>query len=117
MSQAARRNEVADERESDELISRHVEPHPSKAGAAEWRLKERGVPVWAVIGALVLTANPAEHPEVLDARAVAPLLGEQKAIEQVAQDYGVSRAAVEAAIAYYWRHKLLIDARLTVNAG
>ncbi|HEX5504630.1 MAG TPA: hypothetical protein VFW96_18580 [Thermomicrobiales bacterium] len=117
MSHAARPNEVADERENDELISRYVEPHPSKAGPAEWRLKERGVPIWAIIGALVLVANPAEHPEVLDDRAVAPLLVEQQAIERVAQEYGVSRAAVEAAIAYYWQHKRLIDARLIVNAG
>lgn len=117
MSRAARRNEVADERESDEVISRYVEPHPSKPGPAEWRLKERGVPVWAIIGALVLTASPAEHPEVLEDRAVGPLLGERQAVEQVAQDYGVSRAAVEAAIAYYRRHKRFIDARLIANAG
>jgi uncharacterized protein (DUF433 family) len=53
----------------------------------------------------------------LDARVVAPHLSDQEAIEQVAGDYGVSREAVEAAIAYYWRHKPQIDARLVVNAG
>ena len=44
-----------------ELIARHVEPHPTRPGRAEWRLKQRGLPVWAIIGALVLTDNPAEN--------------------------------------------------------
>ncbi len=102
---------------AEKLIARHVEPHPARPGRAEWRLKERGVPVWAVIGALVLTDNPAENPTVLSDEAVAPLLAERQAIEQVAANYDISREAVEAAIAYYWQHKPLIDARLLANAG
>ena len=74
------------------------------------------MPVWAIIGALVLTDNPAENQSVLTNEAVAPLLGEGQAIEQVARDYAVSREAVEAAIAYYRQHKPLIDARLLANA-
>ncbi len=99
------------------LISRHVEPHPARPGRADWRLKERGVPVWAIIGALVLADNPAESQMVLADEAVAALLGEEQAIEQVARDYGVSREAVEAAIAFYQQHKPLIDARLISNAS
>jgi hypothetical protein len=75
------------------------------------------VPVWAIIGALVLTDNPADDPGVLDNQTVVPLLDEGDAIEQVARDYGVSREAVEAAITYYRQHKHLIDARLIANAG
>ena len=75
------------------------------------------MPVWAIIGAPVLTDNPAENQTVLSDEAIAPLLGEDQAIEQVARDYGVSREAVEAAIAYYRQHKPLIDARLLANAG
>lgn len=76
------------------LIARHVEPHPYKPGRAEWRLKERGVPVWAIIGALTPTGDNAD---------------------QVADDYGISREAMAAARAYYERHKALIDARLELN--
>jgi uncharacterized protein (DUF433 family) len=78
----------------DTLISAHVEPHPSRAGEAEWRLKERGVPVWAIIGALTPTADNAR---------------------QVARDYGVSDDAVAAAWAYYRRNRSVIDGRLAAN--
>jgi uncharacterized protein (DUF433 family) len=76
------------------LISAHVEPHPTRAGEAEWRLKERGIPVWAIIGALTPTADNAH---------------------QVARDYGVSDDAVAAAWAYYRRNQSLIDGRLAAN--
>ena len=74
------------------------------------------MPVWAIIGALVLTDNPAENQMVLSDEAVVPLLGDEQVIEQVARDYDVSREAVEAAIAYYRQHKPLIDARLLASA-
>jgi hypothetical protein len=106
-----------DGRTVEELIVSHIEPHPARPGRAEWRLKERGVPVWAVIGALVLTDNPADNQSVLSDEAVTSLLGERQVIEQVAANYDISREAVEAAIAYYWQHKPLIDARLLANAG
>src|SRR5947209_11127780 len=131
MSQAARRKQVEDggasvadglgrrpvnRRKDEALISKHVEPHPGRPGRAEWRLKERGVPVWAIIGALVLTDNPAENSEVLSDQAVAKSLGEEQAVAQVARDYGLSREAAEAAIAYYWQHTHQIDSRLILNA-
>ena len=75
------------------------------------------MPVWAIIGALVLSDNPAENQTVLSDEAVVPLLGEGQAIEQVARDYGVAREAVEAAVAYYRQHRPLINARLIANAG
>ena len=75
------------------------------------------MPVWAIIGALIQTDNPAENQTVLADEVVVPLLGEGQAIKQVARDYGVSREAVETAIAYYRQHKPLIDARLLANAG
>jgi len=76
------------------LIAAHVEPHPARSGAAEWRLKERGVPVWAIIGTL---------------------LPDGSNVDQVASDYGISREAVEAARAYYRQNQALIDARLAAN--
>src|SRR4051794_31442275 len=91
------------------LIAKHVEPHPSRPGRAEWRVKERGVPVWALIGMLVLSENPDEHPEVLDEDRVARMLGDLQAVARVADDYGISSEAMAAAIAYYWCNKRQID--------
>ena len=99
------------------LIEQHVEPHPARPGRAEWRLKERGVPIWALIGALVLSESPAEHPDVLDEARVALALAEAEAVAQVARDYGVTGEAMAAAIAYYWRNKRQSDARLIANAA
>jgi uncharacterized protein (DUF433 family) len=78
----------------DTLIAAHVEPHPARPGEAEWRLKERGVPVWTIIGALTPTADN---------------------VEEVARSYGISDDAVAAARAFYRRHKSLIDGRLAAN--
>ncbi len=78
------------------LIERHIEPHPDpvKEGYAWYRLKERGVPVYAIIGSMTPTFDNADD---------------------VADAFGVSREAVDAAIAYYRRHKAAIDARLAAN--
>jgi uncharacterized protein (DUF433 family) len=79
-----------------DLIASHLEPDPADPDAAAWRLKERAVPVWAIIGALTESGDNAR---------------------QVAADYGVSVQAVAAALAYYRRHRCLIDARLAANAA
>ncbi len=79
----------------DVLIERFIEPHPSKPGISNARLTtDRHVPVWALIG----------HLDVVDGDA-----------DQVAHDYGLPREAVDAALAYYERHKASIDARLVLN--
>lgn len=88
---------IATGREANHHVSQiiaHLEPHPYRAGVEEWRLKERGVPVWAIIGALGPTADN---------------------VELVACDFGVSLESVEAARAYHRRHRELIDARLAAN--
>lgn len=82
--------------EPDALIARHIEPHPdpAKQDRAWYRLKERGVPVYAIIGSLT---------------------PDQDNVDDVADAFGVSREAVDAAIAYYARHKDAVDARLVTN--
>lgn len=79
--------------ETDTLIKRHIEPHPDpvKEGDAWYRLRERGVPVYAIIGSMTRTFDNADD---------------------VADAFAVSREAVEAAVAYYWQHKEAIDSRL-----
>jgi len=78
-------------RGQDALIEKWIEPDPYRPGLANARLKEYAVHVWALIGYL-----PAVDNDV----AVA------------AHDYDVPTEAVEAALAYYARHKALIDDRI-----
>ena len=80
----------------DELIARYVEPNPHKSSLAESRLIQSGVAVWALI---------------------AYWKGVGGDVACVAHDFDVPGEAVEAALAYYRRHKSLIDARLEANAA
>jgi len=79
-----------------ELIDKYIEPNRDRSSMAEARVAGYGVPVWALGGHL-----EAVHGDVA----------------QVAHDYRLPLEAVEAALAYYRRHKILIDDRLEANAG
>jgi uncharacterized protein (DUF433 family) len=83
-------------RDIDSLITRHIEPYPGDPGIGEYRLREEhnGYPVWSVIGSLAPDGSNTE---------------------QVMRDYMISREAVEAARAFYARHKRAIDDRLAAN--
>jgi uncharacterized protein (DUF433 family) len=70
------------------------EPDPARPGFGEYRLKERGVPIWAIIGSLTEDADN---------------------VDEVAEAYDLPREAVEAALAFYRRHHAAIDARLAQN--
>ena len=78
----------------EELIARYLEPNPHKPTLAEAWLKDSGIPVWALIGAL----PGVDHDP-----------------ERLADLYGVPVEAVQAALAFYRRHRCLIDARLAEN--
>jgi len=79
----------------DELIARYIEPNPYHPGLDAARVRQYGVSVWSIIAHLHVVGD---------------------AVTQVAADYGLPNEAVEAAIAYYRRHKDLIDARIVANA-
>lgn len=85
------------EAETDALIEQHIEPHPDpvKQGFGWYRLKERGVPVYAIIGGL----TPAMDN-----------------LDDTADAFGVFRQAVDAAVAFYGRYRSAIDARLAANS-
>ena len=80
----------------DRLIEEWIEPNPQSPGSADVRLKEYGVPIWTLIG----------HLEVVNGD-----------ITQVARDYDIVGEAVDAALAYYNRHKEVIDARIAANSA
>ena len=80
----------------DELIAFYIEPNPWRPGAEEARLVKLGVAVWALVA----------HFHAVDDDA-----------KQVAQDYDLPGEAVEAALAYYHRHKAAVEARIAANAA
>jgi hypothetical protein len=75
------------------LIDRWLEPDTLRP--AEMRVVEGGIELWALIG----------HARGLDGT-------EQEVAERVAQAYDLPVDAVRAALAYYRRHPLQIDAKL-----
>jgi uncharacterized protein (DUF433 family) len=79
-----------------DLIADYIEPDPYHPGPDGARLKDSGVPVWALVG----------HWQAV---------GHDRA--RVAADYELSATAVEAALAYYRHHTAAIDARLEANAA
>jgi uncharacterized protein (DUF433 family) len=85
------RSQMASDRRTEKLIRRYVELDPDRPSKAEARLKGYGVNVWVLAGYL---------------RAGNGLL------DQAARDYHLPREAVEAALAYYRRHRALIDDRI-----
>jgi uncharacterized protein (DUF433 family) len=82
------------DREMDALIARYIGPHPARPGRDEYWLSDAGVPVWAVVGAYK---------------------AEEGNADEVAAAYHLSRDEVDAALAYYARHRELIDNRLAQN--
>jgi uncharacterized protein (DUF433 family) len=78
------------------LIGRWLEPDALRP--AEMRVVEHGIELWALIG----------YARGLDGT-------EQEVAERVAQAYDLPVDAVRAALAYYRRHPLQIDARLEAN--
>lgn len=79
---------------SKDLITRWIEPNPNKPGPADAWVLPRCVSVWAVVQQLQL---------------------DYWNMEFVADDYELPLEAVEAAAAYYKRHKAEVDARIERN--
>lgn len=80
--------------DTEALIADRIEPDPARAGIAEARLRESAVPIWTLVAYWKATDEN-------DA--------------QVAHDYQITPTDVAAALAYYRRHKPLIDERIRAN--
>jgi uncharacterized protein (DUF433 family) len=85
---------MTSETASEEMIARWVQPNPHKEGPAEAWLPASGVSVWVLINQLHLDGWK---------------------VERVAKDYQLPLEAVKAAVAYYERHKEIIDARIALG--
>jgi uncharacterized protein (DUF433 family) len=78
----------------DDLIERHIVCRQSWQGVDDVRMVESGTPVWLVID------YDQSHGNNTDC---------------VAHAYGLTDEAVEAARAYYRRHRDVIDARILIE--
>ena len=78
------------------LVAALIERDPYHPGAMNVAVRERHIPVWALVDHLVVTDGN---------------------IEQTAAAYHISTDAVRAALAYYKDHKEIIEARLEANEG
>lgn len=76
------------------LIDRWIRPHASKGSGGEAVLADFHVPVYALVGYHQAVGGDADR---------------------VARDYDLPRAAVEGALAYYRRHRAVVDARIAAN--
>ncbi|HEY8743982.1 MAG TPA: hypothetical protein VIU62_12825 [Chloroflexota bacterium] len=79
-----------------DLIAQYVEDDVRRFGPAQARPRTSGVEVWVLVAQL-----PAMDHDVA----------------RLAVAYGLPIAAVQAAMAYYRRHKELIDAQIALNAA
>lgn len=80
----------------DALIGRYLEMAPRRPSPAEALLRNSGVPIWALVG----------HYLAVDRDRYV-----------VAHDYDISLDEVAAAVAYYRRHRQVIDTRLAENSA
>lgn len=87
---------MTEQREAQALIERWIEPNPHRRGADEAWVVGYGVPVWALVGHL-----PAVRGD----------------LDQLARSYALPRPAVDAALAYYTRNRVVIDNRLAANTA
>ena len=75
------------------LIAKHIVADPQKSGRAHARVQPSQVSVWVLVAALERGETP----------------------EQVASDFDLLPEELQAAIAYYSRHTVLIDALLLLE--
>ena len=79
---------------SDALVAAYIEQNPNHPGKDEARLKTYGVSVWAIVGYWKSSNGD---------------------MSETAAGYDVPIEAVEAAVAYYERYKIIIDNRRAAN--
>lgn len=77
-----------------ELINLYIDASSAAGGMADARLRHSWVPIWAVIGHIPVTGD---------------------APEALADAYDIPVEEAEAALAFYRRHRDIVDARIAAN--
>lgn len=85
--------------DTDAFIEQHIGPHPSDYGIGRYWLKRQGVPLWVIVAQWQVEGGDAE-----------PL-----AVENTASVYRVTEEEVQAALAFYERHRADVDAIIVRN--
>lgn len=85
-----------DDVDNDELIELHIVFPPDWPDPGDARITKHGFPVWIVIDALAATDQD---------------------VARVAHDHEMAEDAVQAAVAFYERHRDAIDVRAKANAA
>lgn len=93
---AAERMERAHDVGDAALIDAYIGVDPRRSDPGEARLATYGYPVWILVDALVATDQD---------------------VGRVARNYELPEEAVDAAVAYYRRHRVAIDAHARANAA
>jgi hypothetical protein len=91
---------------STEELEAMVGPDRHRPGRARWRLITEEMPIWAIIGHIVAIGETSEPDDLTPA-----------VIAQVAEERGISFAAVTAALHYYQHNRCPIDTLLEANAA
>ena len=78
----------------DMLIKKHINPDPHGFGRAEARTLEHGVSVWVIVG---------------------ELQGSEGDICYAADSHRISVDSVRGALAFYWRNRMLMRARMAIH--
>jgi uncharacterized protein (DUF433 family) len=76
------------------LIEKHIDPDPHGFGMAEATIKGRGVSVWVIVG---------------------EIQGGEGDFCNAAEAFRISVDDVRGALAYYWRNRMMIRARIALN--
>jgi len=91
------------------LMPQYIGPDPDHPGEDAVGVQPEGIPVWAIIGSMKTAPTPDGRPGYYDR------LLDDAVIRRTANEYGVPVEAIRAAVAYYYWHTLVIDARIEAN--
>ncbi|CAN5513727.1 hypothetical protein BH24CHL1_BH24CHL1_02400 [soil metagenome] len=78
----------------DEMIEKHIDPDPHGRGIGDAAIKGRGVSVWVIMGEIE---------------------GSEGDFCYAAESFRISVDDVRGALAFYWRNRMMIRARIALN--
>lgn len=92
MAHTSRQTNLSENHLIERYVDQETDRYPS--GRADARLRDSGVSVWAIVAFLPVYDGD---------------------LSKVSEHFSVSREEVDAALAYYRRNRVCIDARIALN--